>query len=131
MLYTQEMFEKIEALLNKVKNDITEILETDDGKYADGHGSFPITYSRDAEPCDGEFGPPIFDPFVIRVTREEDFELPHDRYQFNLKESIEILIDDHKSQESGKIEDKGGIEIAKDLRDAFLELAKMLDDKIA
>lgn len=134
-MYTQKMHKRIQDALKKLEDEISEILEQDPDqeKYVDGWATFPVVYSLGAEPSDGDFGPPIFDPFIVRVQHEEStfLDLPHDRYQINLKESVEDVIDGFISGKNNKIVDEEGITIAKSLRDAFLELAKMIDDRIA
>ena len=130
-MYTQKMHERIQDALKKLEDEISEILEQDPDqeKYVDGWAAFPLVYSLGAEPSDGDFGPPIFDPFIVRV--QHALDLPHDRYQINLKESVEDVIDCFISGKDNKIVDEEGITIVKSLRDAFLELAKMIDDRIA
>ena len=134
-MYTQKMHKRIQDALKKLEDEISEILEQDPDqeKYVDGWATFPVVYSLGAEPSDGDFGPPIFDPFIVRVEHGESTSLglPHDRYQINLKESVEDVINDFISGKDNKIVDEEGITIVKSLRDAFLELAKMIDDRIA
>ena len=130
-MYTQKMHGRIQDALKKMEDEISEILEQDPDqeKYVDGWATFPVVYSFGAEPSDGDFGPPIFDPFIVRV--QHALDLPHDRYQINLKESVEDVINDFISGKDNKIVDEECITIVKSLRDAFLELAKMIDDRIA
>jgi hypothetical protein len=132
-MLTSEIQNRINAAIDKAKEEIEAMLEGDPNHlaYEAAFGNFPITYSQGDDPSDGEFGPPILDPFILRVTSREDYEFINARYQINLKESVEDIIDDHISSDTGKIDDKGGVIIAKSIRDAFLDLAKMLDDKIA
>ena len=134
-MYTQKMHKRIQDALKKLEDEISEILEQDPDqeKYVDGWATFPVVYSLGAEPSDGDFGPPIFDPFIVRVQHDQStfLDLPHDRYEINLKESVEDVINDFISGKDNKIVDEEGITIAKSLRDAFLELAKMIDDRIA
>lgn len=134
-MYTQKMHERIQDALKKLEDEISEILEQDPDqeKYVDGWATFPLVYSLGAEPSDGDFGPPIFDPFIVRVQHgvSTSLGLPHDRYQINLKESVEDVINDFISGKDNKIVDEECITIVKSLRDAFLELAKMIDDRIA
>ena len=134
-MYTQKMHERIQDALKKLEDEISEILEQDPDqeKYVDGWATFPVVYSLGAEPSDGDFGPPIFDPFIVHVQHEKStfLDLPHDRYQINLKESVEDVINGFISGKNNKIVDEECITIVKSLRDAFLELAKMIDDRIA
>jgi hypothetical protein len=118
--------ETIEALLENTKEEIMLMVgEAVEGTHP-GVAYFPIEWNFGDDPSDGDFGEPVEDPFVIRVT-PEDIDASGPKYEFNLRDVVQGFVDGVVIED---VIDEDFVEMSTKLRDAFLELATMIDEKL-
>jgi len=121
-----ELEETIEALLENTKEEIMLMVGEAVEGTTTGDAYFPIEWNFGDDPSDGNFGEPVEDPFVIRVT-PEGIDAVGPKYEFNLRDVVQEFIDGVVVED---VIEEDFVEMSHKLRDAFLELAAMIDEKL-
>ena len=121
-----ELEDTIEALLENAKEEIMLVVGEAAEGTTTGRAYFPIEWNFGEDPSDGDFGEPVEDPFVIRVT-PEDIDAVGPKYEFNLHAVVQEFIDGVIVED---VIEEDFVDMSIKLRDAFLELASMIDEKL-
>lgn len=111
---------EVSKILEDAINKTTEFFRKNSDIYHRGEAQFPILWNVGENPDDGEWGKPINDPLLLRVSCANWHNNYNVRYEINLEQAIDDLI------LAGRDGDDHPREVLEDMRPILRKVQKAL-----